>query len=160
MRLDRRELVVLLGLAATFFVCFLIEPEWNLAEAHRLCDGKPMQVFDSMDLCAFGQSPGCTCFRPENPWAYVFWIAALSLVGIAASILLRSEFFSGAMLLVVALASAGACALFELSRRGPFSEEDWIIGKFVVAVYVAFVMVIFSFARAARKWMLARRSAV
>jgi len=159
MRLDRRELMVLVGLAVTFFVCFLIEPEWSLTEAHRLCDGEPVQVFDSMPACGIGQSPGCTCFRPDNPWAYAFWVAALLLVGISASVLLRSDFFPAVVLLLVALAAAGTCALFELSRRESFDEEAWIISQLTVAVYIAFVMVTFGFARSARHWILVRRSA-
>ena len=159
MRLDQRELVVLLGLAVAFCVCFLIEPEWNLTEAHRVCGGDHAQVFESMTACGMGLSPGCGCFRPVNPWAYVFWIVALSLIGIAASILLRSDFLPAVPLLIVALAAAGAYALFALSRRELFDEEAWIIGKFVVAVYIAFVLVVFGFARSARNWIQARRSA-
>jgi hypothetical protein len=158
MQLGLRELVVLVGLAAIFCVCFLVEPDWNLPEAHRLCDRERTQVFDSMAACAIGQHPGCTCMRPVNPWAYAFWLAMLSLIGIAASVLLRSDFFPAAALLIVALAAAGACALFLLSRRDSFDEEAWLIGKVVVAVYIAFVMIVFALARSARHWTLARRA--
>jgi hypothetical protein len=159
MQLGLRELVVLVGLAAIFCVCLLVEPDWHLTEAHRLCDGERTQVFDSMADCAIGQQPGCTCMRPVNPWAYVFWLAVLSLIGIAASVLLRSDFLPAAALLIVTLAAAGACALFLLSRRESFDEEAWLIGKVVVAVYIAFVMVVFALARSARHWTLTRRTA-
>lgn len=159
MRLDLRELVVLGGLAATFCVCFLIEPDWNVTEAHRLCGREPAQVFDSMSACSIGQQPGCTCMRPENPWAYVFWLAVLSSIGIAASVLLRSDFLPGAALLIVSLAAAGACALFLLGRRESFDEEALVIGQVVVAVYIAFVLVVFALARSARHWTFARRTA-
>ena len=129
MQLGLRELVVLVGIAAIFCVCFLVEPDWHVTEAHRLCDGERTQVFDSMAACAIGQAPGCTCLRPVNPWAYA-----------------------------VALAAAGACALFLLSRRESFDEEAWLIGKVVVAVYIAFVMVVFALARSARHWTLTRRT--
>ena len=159
MQLSLREVVVLVGLAAIFCVCFLIQPDWNLTEAHRLCDGEPTQVFDSMAVCDIGQKPGCMCMRPVNPWAYVFWLAALSSIGIAASVLLRSDFLPAAALLIVALAAAGACALSLLSHRESYDEEAWLIGKMVVAVYIAFVMIVFALARSARHWALARRTA-
>ncbi len=158
MQLSLRELVVLVGLAAIFCVCFLVEPDWHVTEAHRLCNGESTQVFDSMAACAIGQQPGCTCMRPVNPWAYAFWLAVLSSIGIAASVLLRSDFLPAVALLIVALAVAGACALFLLSRRESFDEEAWLIGKVVVAVYIAFVMVVFALARSARHWTLARRT--
>ena len=158
MKLDLRELVVLVGLAAIFCVCFLVEPDWNLTEAHRLCSGERTQVFDSMAACAIGQQPGCMCMRPANPWAYAFWIAVLSLIGIAASVLLRSDLLPAAALLILALATAGACALLLLSRRDSFDEEAWLIGKVMVAAYIAFVMVVFALARSARHWTLARRT--
>jgi hypothetical protein len=157
MRLGLREVMVLVGLAAIFCVCFLIEPDWSVTEAHLSCDGKGTQVFDSMAACDIGLKPGCMCMRPVNPWAYAFWVTMLSLIGIAASWLLRSDLLSAAALLIVALASAGACALFLLSRRGPFDEEAWLIGKIIVAVYIAFVMVVFALARSARHWTLASR---
>jgi len=159
MKLGLRELVVLVGLAAIFCVCFLVEPDWHVTEAHRLCDGERTQVFDSMAACAIGQAPGCTCLRPVNPWAYAFWLAVLSLIGIAASVLLRSDFLPAAALLIVALAAAGACALFLLSRRESFDEEAWLIGKVVAAVYIAFVMVVFALARSVRHWTITRRTA-
>ena len=158
MQLSLRELVVLVGLAAIFCVCFLVEPDWHVTEAHRLCNGESTRVFDSMAACGIGQQAGCTCMRPVNPWAYVFWLAMLSLIGIAASVLLRSDFLPAVALLIVALAVAGACALFLLSRRESFDEEAWLIGKVVVAVYIAFVMVVFALARSARHWSLARRT--
>jgi len=156
MQLSLRELVVLVGLAAIFCVCFLVEPDWHVTEAHRLCNGESTRVFDSMAAC--GQQAGCTCMRPVNPWAYAFWLAVLSSIGIAASVLLRSDFLPAVALLIVALAVAGACALFLLSRRESFDEEAWLIGKVVVAVYIAFVMVVFALARSARHWTLARRT--
>jgi hypothetical protein len=159
MQLGLRELVVLVGLAAIFCVCFLVEPDWSVTEAHRHCDGEPTQVFDSMAACDIGLKPGCMCMRPDNPWAYVFWLAALSLIGITASVFLRSDFLPAAALLIVALAAAGACALSLLSHRESFDEEAWLIGKFVVAAYIAFVMVVFALARSARHWTLARRTA-
>ena len=158
MKLSLRELVVLVGLAAIFCVCFLVEPDWHVTEAHRLCNGESTRVFDSMAACGIGQQPGCTCTRPVNPWAYAFWLAVLSSIGIAASVLLRSDFLPAVALLIVALAVAGACALFLLSRRESFDEEAWLIGKVVVAVYIAFVMVVFALARSARHWTLARRT--
>jgi len=158
MQLSLRELVVLVGLAAIFCVCFLVEPDWHVTEAHRLCNGESTQIFDSMEACTTGPQPGCMCMRPVNPWAYVFWLAVLSLIGIAASVLLRSDFLPAAALLIVVLAGAGASALFLLSRRDSFDEEAWVIGKVVVAVYIAFVMVVFALARSARHWSLARRT--
>ena len=159
MQLGLRELTVLVGLAAIFCVCFLVQPDWHVTEAHRLCDGEPARVFDSMAACDIGQKPGCMCMRPVNPWAYVFWLAVLSSIGIAASVLLRSDFLPAAALLIVALAAAGACALSLLSHRESYDEEAWLIGKVVVAVYIAFVMVVFALARSARHWTLARRTA-
>jgi len=159
MQLGLRELTVLVGLAAIFCVCFLVQPDWHVTEAHRLCDGEPARVFDSMAACDIGQEPGCMCMRPVNPWAYVFWLGVLSSIGIAASVLLRSDFLASAALLIVALAAAGACALSLLSHRESFDEEAWLIGKFVVAAYIAFVMVVFALARSARHWTLARRTA-
>ncbi len=38
-----------------------------------------------------------------------------------------------------------------------FDEEAWLIGKVIVAVYIAFVMIVFALARSARHWTLARR---
>jgi hypothetical protein len=160
MRLSIREFVVLVGLAAIFCISFLVEPEWHVREAHRLCDGEHVQVFDSMDACAVDQQSGCTCMRPVNPWAYAFWLTALSSIGIAASRLLRSDLLSAAALLTVALAAAGACALLLLSHREAFDEEAWLIRKFVVAVYIAFVMVVFALARSARHWAFTKRTAV
>ena len=159
MQLSLRELVVLVGLAAIFCVCFLVEPDWHVTEAHRLCNGESTRVFDSMAACGIGQQAGCTCMRPVNPWAYAFWLAVLSLIGIAASVLLRSDFLPAAALLIVALAAAGACALFLLSRRESFDEEAWLIGKVVAAVYIAFVMVVFALARSVRHWTITRRTA-
>jgi len=156
MQLSLRELLVLVGLAAIFCVCYLVEPDWNLTEAHRLCDGGRTQVFDSMAACAIGQQPGCTCVRPVNPWAYAYWLAVLSSIGIAASVWLRSEFLAAAPLLIVALAIAGACALSLVSRRESFDEGAWVIGKVIVAVYIAFVMVVFALARSARLWIRSR----
>ena len=40
---------------------------------------------------------------------YIFWLAVLPLIGVAASILLRSKFLPAAALLSVGLAGAGAC---------------------------------------------------
>ena len=159
MQLGLRELTVLVGLAAIFCVCFLVQPDWHVTEAHRLCDGEPARVFDSMAACDIGQEPGCMCMRPDNPWAYVFWLAALSLIGITASVFLRSDFLPAAALLIVALAAAGACALSLLSHRESYDEEAWLIGKVIVAVYIAFVMIVFALARSARHWVLARRDA-
>ena len=160
MQLSMRELVVLVALAAIFCICFLVQPAWHVTEAHRLCDGQSTQVFDSMSACAIGQHPGCTCMRPVNPWAYVFWLAVLSSIGIAASVLLRSDFFSGALLLIAALAASGACALFLVARRDSFDEGAWLIEKFVVAMYIAFVMIVFAVARSSRHWTLARRTKI
>lgn len=158
MRLGLRELMVLFGLAAIFCTSFLVEPDWSVTEAHRFCDGERTQVFDSMTACAVGQQPGCTCMRPANPWAYAFWLTVLSSIGIAASVLLRSDLLSAAALLIVALAASGACALSLLSRRESFDEEAWVIGQAMVAVYIAYVMVVFALARSARHWTFTKRT--
>jgi hypothetical protein len=159
MRLDLRELVVLVVLAAAYCVCFFIEPDWNVTEAHRLCDGEPTQVFESMSACAVGQRPGCTCMRPESPWAYVFWLVMLPSIGIAAAVLLRSNLLPSAVLLTVALAAAGACALLMLSRRESFEDEAWVFAPYVVGVEIVIVVGTFGIARAVRYWILTKRAA-
>ena len=156
MRFRPREVVVLLSLAVTFCAAFLIQPEWNVSEAHLLCDGEPTRVFESMAACTVGQPPGCPCVRPENPWAYVFWLCVLPSIGVAASLLLRSH---GAAQLGGALSVAGACALFALSRRNSFDEEAWGVGLLVVAAYIALVLVTFGTTRAITKWISRKMSA-
>jgi hypothetical protein len=155
MRSATREFVTLSGLAAAFYVAFLIQPDWALTEAHRLCEGEPIRVFDSMNTCDIGQRPGCTCFRPDNPWASVFWFAVLPLIGISASILLRSRFLFGAVLLSAVLAAAGA--LVVLGHRGSMDEEGVTVGLLVIAAYVSLVLAAFGVCRAVKYWFVARR---
>ena len=58
MQLSLRELMVLVGLAAIFCVCFLIEPDWNVTEAHRLCDGERTQSLTRWRLALSANNPG------------------------------------------------------------------------------------------------------
>jgi hypothetical protein len=145
-----RNGVVLGGLAAAFFVAFLIEPEWHLAEAHRLCEGRRAEVFDSMEACTIGQPPGCPCIRPGSPWAFVFWIVALSLLGLVGGIVLRMRLLAGATALGVALAVAATCALFVLERGVPRGYEPWANLMFVVVVYIPLIIVVFGITNAFR----------
>jgi hypothetical protein len=159
MRFQPRELVVLLGLAMSFCVAFLIQPEWNASEAHLLCDGESARMFDSMAACTVGQRPGCPCVRPENPWASVFWLCVLPSIGVAASLLLRLRGSLGAALLGGALAVAGVSALFALSRRNAFDGEAWGLGVLVVAAYIALVLGAFGTTRVITKWLTRKNTA-
>jgi hypothetical protein len=159
MQLNVRELVVLFALGAAFCVAFLFEPEWDLTEAHMLCTGEPVRVFDSMAACSAELRPGCPCMRPDNPWAYIFWLVMLPLVGVTAALSLRSRWLPAAAMLSVVLAAAGAGALLLLSHRESFDEEAWAVGQVVVAAYIVFILCIFGLGRVVRHWILTRRSA-
>ena len=148
---------MLLGLATAFYVAFLIQPDWALTEAHRLCEGEPSRIFDSMNACGIGQGPGCTCFRPDNPWAPVFWLAVLPLIGASACLLLRSRFLLGVVLLGAVLAAAGA--LVVLGHRGALDEEGVTVGMLVIAAYIALVLAAFAVCRAVKYWFVAKPSA-
>jgi hypothetical protein len=149
---------MLLGLATAFYVAFLIQPDWALTEAHRLCEGEPSRIFDSMDACGVGQRPGCTCFRPDNPWASVFWFAVLPLIGASASILLRSRFLPGVVLLGAVLAAAGA--LVVLGHRRSIDEEGIAVEALVIAAYIALILAVFGVCRVVKYWFVAKRSAI
>lgn len=155
MRSATREFATLLGLAAAFYVAFLIQPDWAVTEAHRICEGEPLRVFDSINACGVGQRPGCTCFRPDNPWASVFWFTVLPLIGISASLLLRSRFLRGTILLSAVLAAAGA--LVVLGHRGSLDEEGVAVGLLVITAYIALVLTAFGVRRAVEYWFVARR---
>jgi hypothetical protein len=153
-----RELATLMVLAAAFYFAFFIQPDWNLTEAHRLCEGEPSRVFDSMNACGVGQRPGCTCFRPDNPWASVFWFAVLFLIGLSASIFLRSRFLLGVVLLGAVLVVAGAFVLVVFSRRGSTMVEEGIaVGALVIAAYIAFALTAFGVCRFVKYLFAARR---
>jgi hypothetical protein len=146
-----RDWIVLLAMAIAFCVAFLVEPDWNLQEAHLLCDGQPVQVFESMSACALDQPPGCPCIRPDNPWTFWFWVVVLPALGIAAALLLRSPGLRSAAFLAGALAIGGGCALFFIGQRESFDEEAWAASQLVVAIYISVILVAFGAARLVRR---------
>ena len=156
---SQRDWTILLAISVAFCVAQLVEPEWHLQEAHRLCVGKPVQVFDSMTACGVNLPPGCPCVRPQNPWVIVYWFVFLSGVGIAAALLLRARALLGAAFLVVAMAAGGYSGLLLLSRRELFEPEAWAYAPFVFAAYTAIALVAYGLARVARHIVMKRQPA-
>jgi hypothetical protein len=159
MSLSQRDWIVLLAISAGFCIAFLVEPDWNLKEAHLLCAGRPVQVFESMNACSVNLSVGCPCVRPRNPWVYVYWFVFLSGAGIAAALLLRTRALVSAVFIAGAMAVGGYCGFFLLSRRELFEPEAWALAPFVITVYAAFTLLAFGLARLARRSVFKRRSA-
>lgn len=153
----KREVVVLLGLAAAFCISLLLEPEWYQAQAHLLCPGQPVKVFESITACSADMRPGCPCVRPENPWVYVYWLTLLPALGIVASLLLRTRPWPGAALLGFAMALGGVSALFWLARAESFDTEAWGYSGMMVAAYVVIILVAFGLARGVKS-LVSRRS--
>lgn len=158
MALSQRDWIVLLGISAAFCVAWLVEPDWNLQEAHRQCAGQPVQVFESMTACAVNQPVECPCVRPQNPWVVVYWLVFLAGVGIAGAFLLRTRFLLSAVFLACATVVGGYCGLFLLSRRELFEPEAWAYAPFVFAVYAAITLLAFSLARLTRRFVAKRRA--
>ena len=156
MTMRRREIAILVGLGMVFFAAFLVQPEWYLSSAKMRCPGVVEKTYESMASCS--GPPGCMCYRPENIWAPLYWIAALLILGIGASLLLRARFVVAAFSLGMALGLFGAAALFVLSRREAFDAEAWLVGEWVVAIYTAFALLTFAVSRAFIHWIRKRLS--
>lgn len=156
--LPQRDWFILLAIAIAFCGALLIEPDWNLQEAHRLCAGQPVQVFESMSACTVNQPPGCPCVRPPNPWVIAYWLAFLPGVGIAAAVLLRTRALLGAVLIVGAMGVGGYCGLFLLSRREAFEPEAWVIAPLAIATETSITLAAFCLARFARQLIVKRQS--
>jgi hypothetical protein len=155
----RHDRTILLAIAAAFCIAILVEPEGTLSEAHRLCDGQPVQVFDSMTACEANLVPACSCASPENPWAYVYWLVILPGLGIAAALLLRSKSLPSAFSLVGGLAIGGGVAVLFLAQRESFEAEALAVGIVFVATCIAITLVAFGLARLARYIVLSRKAA-
>jgi hypothetical protein len=155
----RRDWAVLLTISITICVAFLVEPDWNLQEAHRLCAGQPVQVFESITACSVNQPVACPCVRPQNPWVIAYWLVFLTGVGIAAALLLRAKSLLSAAFLVGAMAIGGCFGFLLLSRRELFEPEAWAYAPFVITAYVAITLVAFGLARLARHLVVKRRPA-
>ena len=149
-----RNALVLSGVAGLTCIAFLFEPEWYLREAHNLCTG---QVFGSLDACV--AEPACVCARPLNPWAFVYWLAFLAGVGIAAALLLRTRLLPSAICLLGAIAVGGYCGFFLLSRQPLFEPEAWAFAPIVIAIYASIALIAFGLARLVRQFIAKRRSA-
>ena len=159
MNLPQRDWIVLLGISVAFCVAWLVEPDWNLQEAHRHCAGQPVEVFESMTACTVNQPVACPCERPQNPWVVVFWLVFLSAVGIAGAFLLRSQLLLSAVLLACAMVVGGYCGLFLLSRRELFEPEAWAFAPYVFAACTGITLVAFGLTRLARRLVVKRRPA-
>lgn len=152
----QRDWLVLLGISVAFCVAWLVEPDWNLQEAHRHCRGQLVEVYESMAACTVNLPPGCPCERPDNPWVKVFWVVFLSGTGIAAALLLRSQLLTGAVLLACAMVAGGYGGLFLLSRRELFEPEAWVYAPYVFALLTGFTLFVFGLTRLVR-WLVVRR---
>jgi hypothetical protein len=154
---SRPDWIVLLSFGLIFCMAFIFEPEWHLPEAHLLCEGEPVKIFESMTACTVDQPPGCPCIRPENPLTTVYWLSVLSILGIGAALLLRSGSLKGAIVMAGAMAAGGVCALFILSRGRSYDAEDWGFGQLAIAAYIAVSLVAFGMARLVQRLFLNRR---
>jgi hypothetical protein len=61
---------------------FLLQPDSVLTSAQLQCPGEELKTYQNMTACT--GPPGCTCFRPDNTWFYVYWIAVLSFWSVGA----------------------------------------------------------------------------
>ena len=156
---SKRDWVVLIAISITLCVAFLVEPDSNLQEAHLLCPGQPVQVFESMTACTENQPPSCPCVRPENPWTMAYWLALLAGIGIAAAFLLRMQWLPGAAHLVGAMFAGGFLGLLFLSRSDSFEPEAWGYAPFVFCFGSAIIVATFGLARLMRYVFLKRRAA-
>jgi hypothetical protein len=159
MNLWQRDWIVLPLISVAFCVALLVAPDWDLQEAHRLCAGQPVQVFESMNACTVNQPVSCPCVRPQNPWAIVYGLVFLSGVGIASALLLRARFLLSAVLIVGAIVVGGYGGFFLLSRRELFEPEAWAYAPFAISTYSAISLFAFGLARLARQFVVKRRSA-
>ena len=157
--LSQRDWIVLLAISITFCVAFLLQPDWNLQEAHLLCAGQPVQVFESMTACSVNQPVACPCVRPQNPWVIAYWLMLLPGAGIAAALLLRAQLLLSAYLLVCAMAVGGYCGFLLLSRREMFEPEAWGYAPFVIGIYTSITLVAFFLVRLTRHLVVKRRQA-
>jgi hypothetical protein len=153
----QRDWIVLLATSIAFCVALLIEPDWNLQEAHLLCAGQPVQVFESMTACSVNLTPACPCVRPQNPWVIAYWLAFLTGAGIAAALLLRMQSLLSAVFLVGAMAVGGYCGLLLLSQSEMFEPEAWAYAPFSIAAQTAITLVAFGLARLARHLVVKRQ---
>jgi hypothetical protein len=159
MNLPQRDWIVLLGISVAFCVAWLVEPDWNLKEAHRVCAGQPVQVFESMTACTVNQPPGCPCVRPQNPWVIAYWLVFLVGVGVAAAFLLRSHSLLGAAFLAGAMVVGGYLGIFILSRRKTFEPEAWAFAPYAFAITITITLVAFGLARRIRHLVVKRQPA-
>lgn len=150
---------VLLAISIAFCVAFLVEPDWALQEAHRLCAGQPVQVFESITACSVNQPVACPCVRPQNPWVIAYWFVFLLGVGIAAALLLRAASLLSAVSLAGTMAVGGYSGFLFLSRRELFEPEAWVYAPFVITAYIAITLVAFGLARLVRHFVVKRRLA-
>ena|SRR5688572_18262779 len=154
---SQRDWTILLMISIAFCVAILVEPDWNVKEAYRLCAGQPGQVFESMAACTVNQLIGCSCIRPENPWLIVYWLVFLGGVGIAAALLLRRQWPQSVSALIGAMAIGGFFGL--LSRRDSFEPEFWYLAPLAFAAFIAITLAAFGLARLARHLVTKRQPA-
>jgi hypothetical protein len=154
-----RDWAVLLTISVAFCFAQLAEPAWHLQEAHLLCAGKPVQVFESLDACNADMPPGCPCVRPQNPWVIVYWFVFLSGAGIAAALLIRAPAALAAVFLVVAMAVGGYSGLLILSRRELFEPEAWGYAPLLFAAYTAIALLAYGLTLLTRHLVAKRRPA-
>jgi len=157
--LPKRDWAVFLAISIAYCVAFLIEPDWNLQEAHFFCAKQPVQVFESMTACSANLSPGCSCVRPQNPWVIVYWLGLLSGTGIAAALLLRAKQLLSLVIVAGAMAVGGYFGFLLLSRRELFEPEAWFIAPYAIAVHIAITFLAFWLARLTRHLVVKRRPA-
>jgi hypothetical protein len=156
----QRDWALLLAIAIGFCVAFLVEPDWNLQEAHRLCAGEPVEIFESITACSVNMPAACPCVRPYNPWVIVYWLVFLLGVGTAAALLLRVRaLLMNAVFLVGAMVAGGYSGFLLLSRRELFEPEAWAYAPLVLSAYIAITLVAFGLTRLARHLLVNRRSA-
>ena len=95
----------------------------------------------------------------DNPWALVFWITVLLLLGLTGGVVLKMRLLAGAAALTAALAASATFALFVEERGVPEDYEPWANLAFGVVVYIPLILAVFGIVRAFRHWLLSRRSA-
>jgi hypothetical protein len=147
---------VLLAISIAVCVAFLVQPEGNVQEAHRLCAGQPNQLFESMAACTVNQPVSCSCVRPRNPWVIAYWLVFLPGVGIAAALLLRAR---GAVSLAGAVAVGGFCGFLAISLGEGLEPDAWAAVPLVIAADIAITLAAFGLARLARHLVVTRQPA-
>jgi hypothetical protein len=138
-----RDLAILVAISIACCVAFLVEPDWNLQEAHLLCAGQPVQVFETMSACEVNMQPACPCVRPQNPWVIVYWLVLLAGIGVAAALWLRARSLPGALGLAAAWVVGGYGGMYFLSRRELFEPEAWAFAPYVFGAQAVIVITVF-----------------